>query len=167
VNGSVRAEFSDFAYSRWPRLYRLGYGLTGDPGLAEDLAQTALANAYAAWPRVRRADDPDAYLRRILLNCYRGGFRKRRVAEELSDSVPDAVMADPVGQQGDRAAVLAAVAELPPKQREVVLLRFWLDLTEAQVAATLGCSVGNVKSQTARALAKLKVSAELADWGAQ
>ena len=167
MNGGARAEFSDFAHSRWPRLYRLGYGLTGDRGLAEDLAQTALANAYAAWPRVRRADDPDAYLRRILLNSYHSGFRKRRVAEQLSDAPPDSLIADPAGDHGDRAAVLAAVAELPPKQRKVVLLRFWLDLTEVQVAAALGCSVGNVKSQTARALAKLKVSAELADWGAQ
>jgi RNA polymerase sigma-70 factor (sigma-E family) len=167
LNGSALAEFSDFAHSRWPRLVRLGYGLTGDRGLAEDLAQTTLANAYASWSRVRKADDPDAYLRRILLNCYRAGFRKRRVAEQLIDAVPDLAVADPLGQHSDRAAVLAAVAALPPKQREVVLLRFWLDLTEIQVATTLGCSVGNVKSQTARALAKLRVSAELADWGTQ
>jgi len=167
LNGSALAEFSDFAHSRWPRLVRLGYGLTGDRGLAEDLAQTTLANAYASWSRVRKADDPDAYMRRILLNSYRAGFRKRRVAEQLSEAVPDLAVADPLGQHGDRAAVLAAVAALPPKQREVVLLRYWLDLTEIQVAATLGCSLGNVKSQTARALAKLRVSAELADWGAQ
>ena len=167
MNGSALAEFSDFAHSRWPRLVRLGYGLTGDRGLAEDLAQTTLANAYASWSRVRKADDPDAYMRRILLNSYRAGFRKRRVAEQLSEAVPDLAVADPLGQHGDRAAVLAAVAALPPKQREVVLLRYWLDLTEIQVAATLGCSLGNVKSQTARALAKLRVSAELADWGAQ
>lgn len=166
MKGSALAEFSEFAYSRWPRLVRFGYGLTGDRGYAEDLAQTALANAYAAWSRVRKADDPDAYLRRILLNSYHSGFRKRRVAEQLSDAPPDSVIADPVGRHGDRAAVLAAVAALPPRQREVVLLRFWLDLTEVQAAATLGCSVGNVKSQTARALAKLRVSAELADWGA-
>ena len=166
MNGSALAEFSDFAHSRWPRLVRLGYGLTGDRGYAEDLAQTALASAYASWQRVRKADDPDAYLSRILLNSYRSGFRKRRVAEQLSDTPPDSAIADPVGQHGDRAAVLAAMAALPPRQREVVLLRFWLDLTEAQAAATLGCSVGNVKSQTARALAKLRVSAELADWEA-
>jgi len=167
LNGSALAEFSDFAHSRWPRLVRFGYGLTGDRGLAEDLAQTTLANAYASWSRVRKADDPDAYLRRILLNSYRSGFRKRRVAEQLSETVPDRTVADPVGKHSDRAAVLAAVATLPPKQREVVLLRFWLDLTEVQTAATLGCSLGNVKSQTARALAKLRVSAELAEWGAQ
>jgi RNA polymerase sigma-70 factor (sigma-E family) len=167
LNGSARAEFTEFAHSRWPSLVRLGYGLTGDRGLAEDLAQNTLVNAYASWPRVRRADDPDAYVRRILLNSFHGGFRKRRVAEELSESPPDVPVADPAGVREDRASVLSAVATLPPKQREVVVLRYWLDLTEAQVAATLGCSVGNVKSQTARALAKLRVSAELADWGAR
>ena len=167
MNGSAKAEFTEFAHSRWPSLVRLAYGLTGDRGLAEDLAQTTLVNAYASWPRVRKADDPDAYVRRIMLNSFRGGFRKRRVAEELSESPPDKFVTDPAGVHDDRASVIAAVATLPPKQREVVLLRFWLDLTEAQAAATLGCSVGNVKSQTARALAKLRVSAELADWGAR
>ena len=164
MDSGTTAEFSEFAQSRWPQLVKLGYGLTGDRGLAEDLAQTALASAYASWPRVRRADDPDAYLRRILFNAYRGGWRKRRVAEDLRAIAPDVAVADPAGRHDDQSAVLAALAELPPKQREVVLLRFWLDLTEVQVAASLGCSVGNVKSQSARALAKLKVSAELADW---
>lgn len=97
---------------------------------------------------------------------FRGWFRKRQVTEELGVSPPGFVVADPSEAHADHAAVMAAVAALPPKQREVVLLRFWLDLTEVQAAATLGCSVGNVKSQTARALAKLRVSAELADWGA-
>ena len=100
-----------------------------------------------------------------MFNAYRGGRRKRRVAEDLRPTAPDVVtVADPVGRHDDQAAVLAALAELPPRQREVVLLRFWLDLTEVQVAASLGCSIGNVKSQSARALAKLRVSAELADW---
>jgi RNA polymerase sigma-70 factor (sigma-E family) len=164
LDSGTTAEFSEFAHSRWPRLVRLGYGLTGDRGLAEDLAQTALASAYASWSRVSRADDPDAYLHRILLNAYRGGRRKRRVAEDLRPTAPEVATADPAGRRDDQAAVLAALAALPPKQREVVLLRFWLDLTEVQVAASLGCSIGNVKSQSARALAKLRVSAELADW---
>jgi DNA-directed RNA polymerase specialized sigma24 family protein len=69
LNGRAKAEFAEFARSRWPGLVRLGYGLTGDRGLAEDLAQTALVNAYASWPKVRKADDPDAYVRRILLSC--------------------------------------------------------------------------------------------------
>ncbi len=165
MNDGVAAEFSEFAHSRWPGLVRLGYGLTGDRGLAEDLAQTALANAYASWSRVRRADDPDAYLRRILLNSYRSGFRKRRVSEDLTALVPETATEDPVSPHDDRAAVIAAVATLPPKQRAAVVLRFWLDLTDAQAAEILGCSVGNVKSQTSRALAKLRTSADLADWG--
>jgi len=165
VDAPAAAEFSDFAHSRWPRLVRLGYAVTGDRGLAEDLAQTALANAYASWSRVRRAEDPDAYLRRIVLNAHRGSFRKRRVSEQLTASPPDtaAPVPDPAGEHGERAPIIAALAALSRRQREVIVLRFWLDLTEAQVAATLGCSVGNVKSQTSRALAKLRGSAELAD----
>src|SRR5215472_14169145 len=74
VDGGEDSEFSEFAQGRWQWLAKFAYGLTGDPGLAEDLAQTALVNAYAAWPRVRRADDPDAYLRRIVVNAYKAGF---------------------------------------------------------------------------------------------
>lgn len=169
MDGSAVAEFSEFAYSRWPGLVRLGYAVTGDRGLGEDLAQTALANAYASWSRVRRADDPDAYLRRIALNVHRGSFRKRRVNEHLTASPPDvaAAVPDPAGQHGERASVITALATLPRRQREVIVLKFWLDLTEAQVAATLGCSVGTVKSQASRALARLRASAELADWEAR
>jgi RNA polymerase sigma-70 factor (sigma-E family) len=167
VDGAASAEFSEFAHSRWPGLVRLGYAVTGDRGLAEDLAQTALANACASWSRVRKADDPDAYLRRIVLNAHRGSFRKRRVSERLTWSPPDtgAAAPDPAARHDDRATVLAALGTLPRRQREVLVLRYWLDLTEAQVAATLGCSVGNVKSQTSRALARLRGSAELADRG--
>ncbi len=167
MDGAAAAEFSEFAHGRWAGLVRLGYAVCGDPALAEDLAQTALANAYAAWTRLRRADDPDAYLRRILLNAHRSGFRKRRVTEYLTASPPErgAIVPDPSRAGDDRAAIIAALAGLPRRQREVVVLRFWLDLSEAQVAATLGCSVGNVKSQASRALARLRGSAELADWG--
>jgi RNA polymerase sigma-70 factor (sigma-E family) len=169
MDDGAAAEFSEFAHSRWPRLVRLAYGITGDRGLAEDLAQTALANAYASWSRVRRVDDPDAYLRRIMLNAHRGGFRKRRVSERLTDSPPDqgATVPDPAARHSDRVSIIAALAALPLRQREVIVLRFWLDLTEAQVAATLGCSIGNVKSQTSRALARLRGGAELAGWEAR
>lgn len=165
MDASAAAEFSEFAHSRWARLVRLAYGITGDRGLAEDLAQTALTNAYASWPRVRRAEDPDAYLRRIVLNAHRGGFRKRRVTEQLTASPPEAsaTAPDPASQHGERAAIIAALATLPPRQREVLVLRYWLDLTEIQVAATLGCSVGTVKSQTSRALARLRGDSELAE----
>ncbi|MDA8322143.1 MAG: SigE family RNA polymerase sigma factor [Actinomycetota bacterium] len=159
------AEFTEFMLGAWPRLVRLGYALTGDRGLAEDLAQTALARAYAAWPRVMRAGDPDAYVRKIVVNASRDRFRKRRVDELLTDSPPDAPATGPAGQADsfdDRAALLAALLRLPAGQRAAVVLRYWLDLTETEAAALLGCSVGNVKSQASRALAKLRLDTALA-----
>lgn len=91
------------------------------------------------------------------------------MSERLTSSLPDTAgtVPDPAARHGDRATMLAALGTLPRRQREVLVLRYWLDLTEAQVAATLGCSVGNVKSQTSRALARLRGSAELADWEAR
>lgn len=168
MDHSAETEFSEFAHGRWPALARLGYGLTGDRGLAEDLAQTALASAYASWSRVRRADDPDAYVRRILVNAYRSGFRRRRVSERPSGLPHEyaGALATDVSAGQPQDAIIAALLALPARQREVVVLRYWLDLTEAQTAAALNCSIGNVKSQASRALAKLRSSAELAGWGA-
>ncbi len=170
-SGSRDADFSELVYSRWPRLVRLAYGLTGDVGLAEDLAQTTLANAYGYWSRVRRADDPDRYLIRILINTHRSGFRKRRLAEILygTPAVEQVrgVAIDPTSAVDDRGAIMTALAGLPARQREVIVLRYWLDLTEVQVAALLDCSVGNVKSQASRALAKLRLSPELQEWGSR
>jgi RNA polymerase sigma-70 factor (sigma-E family) len=156
------AEFAEFMQGRWSALVRMGYGLTGDQGLAEDLAQTALAKAYASWRRVRRAGDPDAYVRRIMLNANHSRFRKRRVREQLTDRPPE-TRAEETGRPDDRSALMAALMRLPPGQRAVVVLRYWMDMTETEAAAALGCSVGNVKSQAARALAKLRVSEDLAE----
>ena len=164
MDSQAEAEFSEFMLGRWSRLVRLGYGLTGDQGLAEDLAQTALARAFASWPRVRRAGDPDAYVRRIMLNANSARFRKHRVRELLTGAPPEAGPASPedlAAQHGDRTALIAALQRLPHGQRAVVVLRYWMDMTETEVAATLGCSVGNVKSQASRALAKLRLSADL------
>lgn len=170
-SGPRDADFSELVYSRWPRLVRLAYGFTCDVGLAEDLAQTALANAYASWSRLQRADDPDRYLIRILINAHRGGFRKRRLAESLSGSWSAdrarELAADPTGAVDDRDVIMVALAGLPARQREVIVLRFWLDLTEAQVAALMDCSVGTVKSQASRALAKLRLNPELQEWGSR
>jgi RNA polymerase sigma-70 factor (sigma-E family) len=167
VESRTEAEFTEFMHARWPRLVRLGYGLTGDAGPAEDLAQTALAKAFASWQRVRRAGDPDAYVRRIMVNANTSRFRKRRVQERLMDVPPDTVAhpgaADATGQHDNRSALMAALMELPQGQRAVVVLRYWMDMTETEVAAVLGCSVGNVKSQASRALAKLRLSSDLAE----
>jgi RNA polymerase sigma-70 factor (sigma-E family) len=151
-------EFTEFMQGRWAQLVRLGYGLTGDRQLGEDLAQTALARAYASWPRVRRAGDPDAYVRKIMVNANHGRFRKHRVPEALTDRPPETALADPTGPHDDRSALIAALMTLPYGQRAVVVLRYWMDMTETETAATLGCSVGNVKSQASRALAKLRVT---------
>ena len=159
-----RAQFEEFMTSRWAGLVRLAFGLTGDPWLAEDLAQTALASAYAAWWRVRRADDPDAYVRRILINATKTRFRRNRVSEQPGGpgDLPDPAVADPAAEVEERSALMAALAELPPRQRAVVVLRYWEDMTDAQVGALLGCSAGTVRSQATRALAKLRASAGLA-----
>src|SRR5690348_4676507 len=126
-------------HGRWVQLVRLGYVLTGDRGLAEDLAQTALARAYCSWPRIRRAGDPDAYVRRVMVNANRSRFRKRRVAEQLTGAVPESAPVDATGGCDDRVTLRAALMSLPVGQRSVVVLRFWLDMSETQAAAALGC----------------------------
>ena len=166
VDATADDEFSQFMHSRWPQLVRLGYGLTGDLHTAEDLAQTAFARAYASWGRVRKADDPDAYVRRIVVNANHNRFRKVRVSELLTDSLPELrPAADGAGQRDDRAALLQALMKLSYGQRAAVVLRYWLDMSETETAAVLGCSVGNVKSQTARGLAKLRTNEALVEGG--
>jgi RNA polymerase sigma-70 factor (sigma-E family) len=156
-------EFDGFMRGRWPAMVRLGYALTGDTGHAEDLAQAAFARAYASWGRVRRAGDPDAYVRRIVINEHRNRFRKRRVPEELrgdlADAPPGGQVAGPGPEPGEQQALLDALRALGPRQRAVVVLRYWLDLSEAETAAALNCSVGTVKSQASRALATLRKNA--------
>ncbi len=163
MRGDEDAEFREFMVSRWGGLVRFAYGLTGDRGHAEDLAQTALAKAYASWPRVRRAEDPDAYVRRILINANHRRFRKRRVDEHAGDAPAEPAVTDGTAAFDEREALVAALMELPPKQRAVVVLRYWDGLTETQAATVLGCSVGTVKSQASRALAKLRKSNQLQD----
>ena len=162
MNGKEREQFREFMVSRWPELVRLGYALTGDRWLAEDLAQTALASACTSWWRVRRADDPDAYVRRILINASNRRFRRRRPAEEAR-GLPEAPPAHPAALADQRSDLMAALRGLPPRQRAIIVLRYWADLNDAQVAALLGCSEGTVRSQAWRALAKLRVSAALVD----
>jgi RNA polymerase sigma-70 factor (sigma-E family) len=137
-------------------MLRLAYGLTGDLGHAEDVAQAAFARAYASWGRVRRTGDPDAYVRRILINENRRRFRKHRVAEDLRGDLPERPAADAPGECDEGAVLLAALAALGPRQRAVIVLRYWMDMSEADIAAALHCSRGTVKSQAARALATLK-----------
>ena len=106
-------------------------------------------------PIPSRADDPDAYLRRILINTSHRRFRRHRVTEQPGDP-PETAVEGPADLVGERTALLAALRQLPPRQRAVVVLRYWEDLTDAQIGAALGCSPGTVRSQLSRALAKLR-----------
>lgn len=148
-------EFHQFVTAAWPRLLRTAYLLAGDRHTAEDLVQATLERAYAAWWRVSGADDRDAYVRRILMNEHARRFR-RRLREQLVTAVPERPAEDGSGRIDDRTALLAALAGLPPRQRQAVVLRYWEDLTESQVAAAMGCSVGTVKSQASKGVAKLR-----------
>ncbi|MFF3563364.1 SigE family RNA polymerase sigma factor [Streptomyces sp. NPDC002574] len=157
MNADHEAEFQGYVRARWAQLVRTAYLLTGDRHHAEDLAQTALAKAYRSWRRIQRRDNPDAYVRRILITCNKDRFRKKRVPERLVDMPPDGAGADPTARVAQRQVLLAALGELPSRQRAVVVLRYWDDLSETEVAESLGCSVGTVKSQAAKGLAKLRV----------
>jgi len=163
MDSRTEAEFAEFMRGRWSALVRLGYGLTGDERLAEDLARAALARVYASWPRVLRAGDPDVYLRRIVLNVSLGKASGRRVRKRRTGSEPEPETAPAARVDDDRPALVTALMRLPAGQRSVVLLRYWMDMTEAQVAAVLGCSVGNVRSQASRALASLRVGEDAAE----
>ncbi len=157
--------YQEFVAARWPHLVRTAYLLTGDIHHAEDLTQTALAKAYRSWRKVSRSARPEAYVRKMLVTCNSDRFRKRRVGEHLTAIPPDvAGPYDAAAQIDQRGSLLAALAQLPPKQRAVVVLRYWEDLSESEVAETLGCSPGTVKSQAAKGLAKLRACPELAGW---
>jgi RNA polymerase sigma-70 factor (sigma-E family) len=147
-------EFTAFVQTAWPTLYRTAYLLLGDRGLAEDLVQTSLAKTYVSWGRVRDLGAAGVYARTVLVNTASSWFRRRSWGNEVATAeLPD----EPVLlQESDRPLVLAALRRLPPRQRAVVVLRFYEDLTVEQTAAALGINAGTVKSQTSHAMAKLR-----------
>ncbi|MBT2449867.1 SigE family RNA polymerase sigma factor [Streptomyces sp. ISL-43] len=157
MQAEEEAQFHSFVAARWSHLVRTAYLLTGDPHDAEDVTQTALAKAYRSWRRVSRMDSPEAYVRRMLVTCNSDRFRKRRVAERLTASVPDTSAGDnAVAWADERSVLMEALAQLPARQRAVVVMRYWEDLSEAETADVLGCSQGTVKSQASKALVKLR-----------
>ena len=151
--------FEEFVAARSATLLRTAYLLTRDHGLAEDLLQTALTKAYLAWSRID--GDPEPYVRRILVNTYASWWRRKWRGEHPTDELPEDSNHDHrLGESGD---LWDALGRLPRRQRAVVVLRFFEDLTEAQTAALLGISVGTVKSQTSKALAKLRIDPSLTE----
>ncbi|MBM9510381.1 SigE family RNA polymerase sigma factor [Actinacidiphila acididurans] len=156
------AEFSLFVAARWRALTHTAYLLTGDFHEAEDLVQSTLVKVFPHWRRVR-PETAEQYVRRALVNTNRSRYRRRRVVHLLLPSLPDTPATRGPAAGDDRDALLRALADLPERQRAVVVLRYWDDLAAEEVAATLGCSVGTVKSQASRALAKLRAHPALAD----
>jgi RNA polymerase sigma-70 factor (sigma-E family) len=152
---SFAEEFVEFAEIASPRLRRTAFLLCGDWHMAEDLVQNALAKVFVAWRRIRRQDAAYAYATRTLMNCYLADCRRKRPAEVLTDQIPDQAVAAPAPES--RLLMLKALAGLPPKARAVVVLRYWADLSVDEVAGVLGCSPGNVRSQSVRALSKLRL----------
>lgn len=133
---------------------RTAWFLVGNTHHAEDLAQEALARTYAAWPRARR--DPLAYTRRVLVNVRTDTWRRRRREVLIDPSDLPESTGSPAGTVESRDLVVRALGALTPRQRRVVVLRYLLDLSEAEVAADLGISVGTVKSTASRALSQLR-----------
>lgn len=136
----------------YPELVRLAFALTGDWGLAEELGQEAFVRAWRSWGSIRRQQSAPAYLRATVINLARTSLRQRlrEIRAWREAAIPR--QAEPAVSPD----VLQALARLPPRKRACVVLRYYLDLSEADTAAALGVSVGTVKSQTARALARLR-----------
>lgn len=157
MQASDEVAFSDFMAARWSALFRTAYLITGDRHQAEDLLQTAMAKTYVGWDRIVSKQAADAYVRRAMINTAASRWRKHR-RERLTDDVPDRGGDGGLAQSDDRMALWRHIKELPPRMRATLVLRFYEDLTEAQTAAELGCSVGSVKSQTHRALGRLRAA---------
>jgi RNA polymerase sigma-70 factor (sigma-E family) len=151
------ADYVDFVRGRSPALLRAAFVLTGDQGLAEDLVQSALARTHLSWRRLAEAGNAEAYTRKVMYHLQVDWWRRKRFAESALADAPEMVTGDAADAVLIRVAVAVALCKLTPKQRAVVTLRYFEDQTEVETAAVLGCSVGTVKSQTAKALAKLRL----------
>jgi RNA polymerase sigma-70 factor (sigma-E family) len=152
------SEFADFFAATWARLFRTALALTGDRGQAEDAVQSAFAKAYASWQRVRRTEHPEAYVRRMTVNEVLAVRRRAWWRAERSGPTPE-----PTDQRraeddavADRTDLWEALLSLPPRQRAVLVLRYYEDLSEQDIADVLGCSRGTVKSQASDALSTLR-----------
>ncbi|MGC5285760.1 SigE family RNA polymerase sigma factor [Micromonospora sp. DT231] len=162
------SEFDSFIRTRTPALLRSAYLLTGDQHLAEDLFQSALARTHRSWNRLHHSGNAEAYTRKIMYHLQVSWWRRRRVPESMPGDLPEPrggdSAPDHAQQTSLRLTLRSALAKLSPKQRAVLVLRFFEDRTEAETADLLGVTVGTVKSQTAKSLAKLRaVAPDLAE----
>ncbi|GAA2427043.1 SigE family RNA polymerase sigma factor [Streptomyces glaucus] len=148
-------EFQGFARAVTPRLFRSALLMSGDWHLAEDLVQTALGKVFASWSRVRRADSPDAYAHTVLMRSYISHKRLRRSSEQPVAALPDTADAS-AADNALRLTLLAALRELPPRDRAVVVLRYWEDRSVQETASALGMTQSSVRNRSSRALARLR-----------
>jgi len=142
-------------------LLRTAYLLTGNLADAEDLLQSALAKTYLAWDRIEDRGALDGYVRRALVNTHISWWRRRRLDEFPTDEVPDQAVADYSVSSELQESLRRAIDRLPQRMRAAVMLRYYEDMTEAEVAEILGVSLGTVKSTVSRAVAKLRIDSEL------
>jgi RNA polymerase sigma-70 factor (sigma-E family) len=160
-------EFGEYAAARWPILVRSVILLGGSPDEAEDVAQSALERCLLHWDRVRQAADRDAYVHRILLNTYRSSRRPRWTTERSLADVTGVGLAPAkratTSHPDDAAAMWQMLRRLSPTHREALVLRFYADLSEQQMATVLGVAPGTVKSRVSRALAALSKDPDMAD----
>jgi RNA polymerase sigma-70 factor (sigma-E family) len=158
VRPEEEREYGDYVAARAGRLCEFAYLMCGDWHGAQDAVQTALTKLYVAWPRLHHREAVDPYVRRIVLRALLDQRRLARFRREASWAEPPetAVLADLADATPDRLAVLKALARVPPRQRAVLILRYWEDQSVEEVAVALGCSTGTVKSQAARGLQTLR-----------
>ena len=148
-------DFADFVGARWASLYRLAYLLAASLTGAEDLLQSTLEKAYVNWPRISRMEFPEAYVRRMLANGLVSSRRRAWLGEQPWDQLPEPMGASVEIPVLDRSLIWPLVCALPDRQRAVIVLRYYEDLSEAQIAEALGCAAGTVKSQSSAAIAAL------------
>jgi RNA polymerase sigma-70 factor (sigma-E family) len=161
VDDAVEADFCEFVRSRTPALLRTAFLLTGDRHLAEDLVQDALARTHRARGRLADEGHFEAYTRTAMYHLHISLWRRRRFTESLPGELND--VAHPAGDHSNRVdlqvALHQALAQLTRRQRAVLVLRYFEDRSEAEAAALLSCSIGTIKSQTSKALARLRIIA--------
>jgi len=155
--------FDEFVGARLPALLRYATAVTCDPHLAEDVVQDVLVRAQSRWGRIGGVDQPEAYVRRMVLNEFLSWRRRvaRRAVPVRDETIEAAspVLDDPAGRLVERDAVVGMIAALPPRQRAVIALRFFEGSSDAEIADLLGCTEATVRSHASRALATLRGSA--------
>jgi RNA polymerase sigma-70 factor (ECF subfamily) len=152
-------QFDGFMTASWPSLYRTAVLMTGDPHLAEDLLQNAMGKVYKSWRRVSRVEHPRSYARAVLANEVATWWRKRSSSELPVDTFLERASGSPLDEQVvDADQMWHALSVLPARQRAVIVLRYYEDLSGAEIASVLGISEGAVKSHTHRALHTLETT---------